>query len=244
MCSRCTRARTKRPTIRRTFPTDCRPPRIRASMPRAIWRLASAFRPFLRARPLDFMVVGSRARRVDAVRRFHPDAIWSTYPIATAHAIGHTLARITRLPWVADFRDPMAQDGYPADPRTWRAFERIEVARGPPGDAQHLFDANVRARTTGAVIRTGPSASSSSRMATTKRRSTGLHPAPPRANARPLVLLHSGIVYPSERDPTALFAALRALRDDGRIARGDLAAALSRAGARCADCINWPRVSA
>ena len=30
------------------------------------------------------------------------------------------------MPWIADFRDPMAQDGYPADPPTWRSFKNIE----------------------------------------------------------------------------------------------------------------------
>jgi hypothetical protein len=35
-------------------------------------------------------------------------------------------AQDTGIPWVADFRDPMAQDGYPAEPALHRAFERIE----------------------------------------------------------------------------------------------------------------------
>jgi hypothetical protein len=38
---------------------------------------------------------------------------------------------------------------------------------------------------------------------------------------RPLVLLHSGIVYPEERDPTALFRALAALKRSNAIARGE-----------------------
>jgi hypothetical protein len=46
----------------------------------------------------------------------------------------------------------------------------------------------------------------------------GLHPAPPRSPGAKKVLLHSGIVYPSERDPAALFAALQVLRTSGRIA--------------------------
>lgn len=54
------------------------------------------------------------------IREFQPQAIWSTYPIATAHLIGHELACRSGLPWVADFRDPMAQEGYPSDPKTWR----------------------------------------------------------------------------------------------------------------------------
>ena len=63
---------------------------------------------------------------VHAAREHGASAVWSTYPIATAHQIGAGIARRTGLPWVADFRDPMAQEGYPADPRRWQAFKRIE----------------------------------------------------------------------------------------------------------------------
>ena len=49
-------------------------------------------------------------------RQWKFDVIWSTYPIATAHLIAYTLHRLTGIPWVADFRDPMAQPGYPANP--------------------------------------------------------------------------------------------------------------------------------
>src|SRR3990170_1185865 len=41
------------------------------------------------------------------IRAHRPDIIWSTYPIATAHLIGLTLHRLSGIPWVADFRDPM-----------------------------------------------------------------------------------------------------------------------------------------
>ena len=94
------------------------------------------------ARQLSFRgrYVGALARpdrwmswRFDAVRqgmalirRHRPSAIWSTYPIATAHLIGAALQRKSGLPWIADFRDPMAQEGYPADPLTWQQYDRIE----------------------------------------------------------------------------------------------------------------------
>lgn len=48
------------------------------------------------------------------VRKYKPQVIWSTYPIATAHLIGLTVSRLTGIPWVADFRDPMVQEGQPA----------------------------------------------------------------------------------------------------------------------------------
>src|SRR5690606_32258303 len=40
------------------------------------------------------------------VRHHAVDALWSTYPIATAHQIGAAIARRSRKPWIADFRDP------------------------------------------------------------------------------------------------------------------------------------------
>ena len=43
---------------------------------------------------------------LDAVRRHQTDVIYSTSPYMSAHLIGLVLARWTRLPWVADFRDP------------------------------------------------------------------------------------------------------------------------------------------
>src|SRR5699024_902587 len=42
------------------------------------------------------------------IKRDRPSVIWSTYPIATTHLIAHTLHRLTGLPWVADFRDPVS----------------------------------------------------------------------------------------------------------------------------------------
>jgi len=60
------------------------------------------------------------------IRRHQPAAIWSTYPIATAHVIAAELQRRSGLPWIADFRDPMAQEGYPAERKTWQQFKEIE----------------------------------------------------------------------------------------------------------------------
>jgi hypothetical protein len=42
------------------------------------------------------------------IRQHQINAIWSTYPIMTAHCIAHTLSRVTGLPWIADFRDPVS----------------------------------------------------------------------------------------------------------------------------------------
>ena len=39
--------------------------------------------------------------------KFKPKVIWSTYPIATAHLLGLMMHRLTDIPWIADFRDPI-----------------------------------------------------------------------------------------------------------------------------------------
>lgn len=149
------------------------------------------------------------------IRRYRPEAIWSTYPIATAHLIGGWLAQLSGIPWIADFRDPMAQDGYPPDAATWRAFERIErnaitraaasvfVTRGAAVMYRQRYPA-LAGRVT--VIENGFDEQSCA----------GISTDGPSLAAGRRVLLHSGIVYPSERDPTQLFAALAALKRAGR----------------------------
>ena len=158
------------------------------------------------------------------IGRYRPDVIWSTYPIATAHLIAHRLHRLTGIPLVADFRDPMAQEGYPEDPRTWQAFCRIEqdLAR----DAAKLVYVTPSAL---ALYRERFPAAPHHRFALIENgfdeesfaaAEAGFKPAP--LNAGCFTLLHSGIVYPSERDPTALFAALGRMRSDGRVSADTL----------------------
>jgi hypothetical protein len=149
------------------------------------------------------------------IREHSPAAIWSTYPIATAHRIADQLHSRSGLPWVADFRDPMAQDGYPEDPRTWAAFERIErsalakaacsifTTRGAASMYRSRYPENAeRIR----VIENGFDEESFSGI-------VGGEPLIPGT----ITLLHSGVIYPVERDPTQFFETLATLWRSGRI---------------------------
>lgn len=155
------------------------------------------------------------------IEQFKPDAIWSTYPLATAHLIGAKLQRKSGLPWVADFRDPMAQEDYPADSATWQSFKRIEelairqaaacifttpsAARAYKTNYPHAaarmhvlengFDEETFASLTAQVCSAGP------------------------LNPGKVTLLHSGIVYPSERDPSHFLAALALCLQQDRLPR-------------------------
>jgi glycosyltransferase involved in cell wall biosynthesis len=151
------------------------------------------------------------------IRRYAPDVIWSTYPIATAHMIGSALQRRSGLPWVADFRDPMAQAGYPRDPLTWKSFKSIEqdaIGRAAlstfttPSAAAEYRTRYPQARERIVLLENGYDEESFV--------DAGI------VDDAPLIpgvvtLLHSGIVYPEERDPSALFAALGRLKEAGRI---------------------------
>lgn len=147
------------------------------------------------------------------IREFAPQVLWSTYPIATAHTIAADLHERSGLPWVADFRDPMAQEGYPADPRTWAQFSAIE-SRAVAGAAFSVFTTPSATKTYRqrypdaaqriVTIENGYDEPSFAAVASEESDPSPLIPGC-------VTLLHSGIVYPQERDPTHLFAALHEL---------------------------------
>lgn len=159
------------------------------------------------------------------IKKYRPDVIWSTYPIPTAHVIGAELQRRTGLAWVADFRDPMAQEGYPADPVTRRQFVEIEknaVERASvslfttPGAArvyQKRYPASAHKI---AVLENGYDEQSFVQAA------SGSDCENEPLNPGAFTFLHSGIIYPEERDPTQLFQALAKIRQTNPEAVGKL----------------------
>lgn len=160
------------------------------------------------------------------IEEFKPDVIWSTYPIATAHVIASKLHRKTGIPWVADFRDPMAQDDYPPDLVTRQQYRDIEAQAAAharfcvfttPGAArmyQQRYPANASRMM---VLENGYDEESFASVAPQSQ----VQNADARGK-RPLILLHSGIVYPSERDPTQLFEALGRVKKEGTLSPADL----------------------
>jgi hypothetical protein len=153
------------------------------------------------------------------IRQHRPEIIWSTYPIATAHLIALSLHRLTGIPWVADLRDPMTDIDYPRNRLTRRIYQWIE--------RKTIVHCNRAVCTTPGAIRLYQArfpdvpasrfclienAYDEENFAEAAAVATGAT-----AKDNPFVLLHSGIIYPSERDPTQLFEALAALSQQGRI---------------------------
>lgn len=166
------------------------------------------------------------------IRRHRPDVIWSTYPIASAHMIGLTLHRLSGIPWIADFRDSMTEDEYPVDPLTRRVYRWIE--RRTVTHCRHAVFT-----TPGAVrmySRRYPDVPATRWIRIENGydeenfREIGQSRGVRNDDDGRIVLLHSGLLYPSERDPTAFFAALEELLHAGDISGANLKIVLRASG--------------
>jgi glycosyltransferase involved in cell wall biosynthesis len=164
--------------------------------------------------------------------QYRPNVIWSTYPIATAHLISLTLHRLVAIPWIADFRDSMTEEEYPSDPvtrRVYRWIERLTVQNctqavfTTPGTLRMYAERYPEIpRSRWAMIPNGYDEENfigAEQMYMDRR--------PPQY---PIVLVHSGLIYPSERDPRAFFAALAHLREAGEISSSKLKIILRGSG--------------
>lgn len=174
---------------------------------------------------------------LNLIRRYRPQVLWSTYPIATAHLIGWALHRVTGLPWVADFRDPMIEvdpltkQNHPTDPALWRARRWVEertvhsctraVFTTPSACRMYAERYPDVPRETWTVIANGydeDTFADAEQMAA---------PPPP----EPVVLLHSGLLYPTpDRDPTPFFDALATLQRAGRVSPATVKVVLRASG--------------
>lgn len=148
------------------------------------------------------------------IRRHRVQAIWSTYPIMTAHCVAHSLHRITGLPWIADFRDPVASSAGLTDRRSavsqqhWESRALRDASRSVFTTPGTLSDYAERFPTLFAerrltVIENGYDERAFTDLPTPASREPGC----------PLVLVHSGLLYPRGRNPVPFLTALAELRN-------------------------------
>ncbi len=163
-------------------------------------------------------IAGGVVSGMRIIREWAPDAIMSTYPIASAHVIGAKLQRRSGLPWIADLRDPMLQEEYPADARLRRAYAEVEesihrqaacVTVTTEGTAD-LYRERFRDRPAG-FIEIVPNGFDEESFRHLKVQEPGARQTP----HRKLRFLHSGLLYPKERNPSDFFAALAELQAEG-----------------------------
>lgn len=167
------------------------------------------------------------------IRQYKPDVIWSTFPIATSHLIGLALHRLTGIPWVADFRDPMLQTGYPASRLQRKIFEWIECetvmrckkAVFTTHSALHSYRQRFPElpHDKFVVIENGYDEEGfrniDASLDTQKR-----------DGKQRITLLHSGVLYTEGRDPSAFFKAISRLKNNGLASAESLSVILRATG--------------
>jgi glycosyltransferase involved in cell wall biosynthesis len=176
-----------------------------------------------------------------AIRKHKIDAIYTTYPIATAVLIGYALHRLSGRPWVVDLRDPMTEDDYPRDPATRKVYRWIEQ-RAMQYGSRFIFTAR-SCRTM--YLKRYPRISEAQCLLIPNGydeedfQSLAFH-RPACGNGMPVRLVHSGIIYPEDRDPRPFFRALAGLKMEGAVSAGLLRVDLRAAGSEkfYADIIN------
>lgn len=167
--------------------------------------------------------------------RYKPRVIWSTYPIATAHLLGLLLHRVTGIPWIADFRDSMTEADYPVNPvqrRVYRWIERQTIRHcsravfTTPGAIRMYRERYPDiADERWALIPNGFDEENFVNAERSQALKDALATKPDK-----IVLLHSGVLYPSERDPSQFFMALSDLLDASVISAADFKVILRATG--------------
>jgi hypothetical protein len=154
------------------------------------------------------------------VRQHTPAVIWSTFPIATASLIGLTLHRLTGLPWVADFRDPMLQTNFPESKMQRKAYAWIErqtihqcqkaifTTESAMDSYKRRFPELLHEKF--AVIENGYEEESFNDVASSLQSAF-------QKTKNHCTLLHSGTLYADDRDPSAFFQAVSSLKTNGKL---------------------------
>jgi glycosyltransferase involved in cell wall biosynthesis len=144
------------------------------------------------------------------------DAIFSTYPIPSAHSIGRALARLSGKPWLADFRDPMWDEYVDVPPGELRARQRIERA-----SLEACAHATVTTSGMKELYRTRYPGIAQDKITVIpngydERDFAGVAPQP-RSPGDPVTFVHAGLLDPIDRNPEAFFKAVKLAVESGRL---------------------------
>lgn len=173
-------------------------------------------------------LAGAIPAGLKSIRKHNIDIIFTTYPIASAVLIGYFLHVLSGKPWIVDFRDSMTEEGYPKEPLKRRIYQWIERKAIQHG-SRFIFTAPAAVRMY-------------------LDRYPALHPDQclllPNGYDEPdfeglttqhtsrtqIRLLHFGLIYPWERDPSSFFRALARLKAEGQINSDSLSIDLRASG--------------
>lgn len=168
---------------------------------------------------------------LELIRQYNPKIIWSTYPIATAHLIALILHKITKIPWVADFRDSMTEAEYPKNKTIRSCYQWIEketiknayisVFTAPGAKKMYIQRYGIEFSAKFMVIENGIDENIFKNVSRLKKDIP---------NKKTCKLVHSGLLYQQERNPEHFFKAISKLKEDGEINSSDLKIVLRASG--------------
>jgi glycosyltransferase involved in cell wall biosynthesis len=146
--------------------------------------------------------------RLIAERR--PDLLFASHSPATALIAASRLSRRHGIPWVADLRDLWMEN-------------HDYIPGGLRGVLERKLERRILESASGLVTVSEPLADTLRRKVNVPVEvvTNGFDPpdfpdtAPPVDRSAPLRLVYTGIIYPGRYDPTALFAAMRMVGDEG-----------------------------
>jgi len=156
---------------------------------------------------------------LELIKKYKPSVIWSTFPIASAHLIALTVQRLTKLPWIADFRDPIIQETQPKPGVVRKTYQWIEqqvirhslasvfvtrsamnhYARKYPGKGKSYWN----------LIENGYDESLFRDFDTYRE------PDFSKGKNKPIRLIHSGVLYSHGRNPISFLKGLSAYLKSG-----------------------------
>lgn len=173
------------------------------------------------------------------IRELRPDAIWSTYPIASSHVIAHSLARHSGLPWIAEFRDPMFHEDLVGRWGLKMSHRHVEKTTLKRATRVVFVTESARASYLARFPERSPDSISVIANGYDEEDFVSLPATPAEAPKPRLTLLHSGVLYPEGRNATPFLEAAAALITRGVISAG----ALRIVFRACGDEVNYQQVA-
>lgn len=158
-----------------------------------------------------FWTIPAVLKGLSLIRKNKISKVFSSFPIPTCHLIAYILHKLTRVIWIADFRDPMIQEGYPKErlkSAVWKWIEKKTMKH-----AQKILFTTSTAKQY--YLKRYPGIDSEKLKVVENGYNEedfyGLEDITKQANK--IRFVHAGTLYPYERNPLPLFKGVKYLLD-------------------------------